>query len=83
VIIGGTNGRQQQLANQERLKEQNARDFDPSIGYALDWIEKHRDEFEMEVFSPIMISANVTNREYAWQVEMCTSIGQRKVGLTV
>ncbi len=35
---------------------------------------------EATVHKPPMISVNVSNRDYAWQVEMCTNLAQRKVG---
>ena len=72
-------GRQTELSSVETQRENNARDFDSSIGFALDWLEKNGAELEATVYKPPMISVNVSNRNYAWQVEMCTSVTQRKV----
>lgn len=67
----------------EIQRENTARDLDPSINFALDWLEKHGHELESTLHKPPMVSVNVSNHEYAWQVEMCTNLQQRKVSRLV
>ncbi|OCF62348.1 hypothetical protein L486_02016 [Kwoniella mangroviensis CBS 10435] len=71
------NRKQRMLENIEIQKENAARDFDPSIGFMLDWLQKHGHTLEGPVYKPPMISVSVPNREYAWQVEQCTSLRDR------
>lgn len=71
--------RQGQLSNTQKLKMDAAYKFDSSIEYACNWIKAHAMEFEAKVYFPPMITVNVPNPKYAWQVEMCTSMAQRKV----
>ena len=75
--------RQQDLSSVEIKREMNARDYDSSISFALDWLERHGLEFDATVHKPPMISVNVSNPAYAWQIEMCTSASQRKVKLVL
>ncbi|ORY31419.1 nucleus protein [Naematelia encephala] len=70
--------KQQTLESIERQRENEARRFDPSIAFALDWLAQNGDKFEGKVHKPAMISVNVRDRAYAWQVEMCTNVSQRK-----
>ena len=63
----------------ETQRENAAREFDPSIGFALDWLKENAHELESTVHKPPMVSVNVSNRAYAWQVEMCTSVSVRRV----
>lgn len=61
------------------MRLQQAFRLDPSIQFACEWIKAHEMEFEAKVHLPPMVSVNVPNRNYAWQVEMCTNMSQRKV----
>lgn len=71
--------RQSELANVDLQKKRSAKNIDGSVGYAVEWVENHPMEFEAPVCLPPMISVNVPNKDYAWQVEMCTTLAQRKV----
>lgn len=71
--------RLQILQSVEARREAEARNLDPSIGFALDWLAKNGDKLEQQVHRPPMISVNVPRREVAWQIEMCTSLVHRKV----
>lgn len=71
--------RQKDLSNVQNVRLQKAFQLDPSIEFACNWIKAHEMEFEAKVHLPPMVSVNVPNRNYAWQVEMCTSMAQRKV----
>jgi hypothetical protein len=51
-----------------------------SIGYVLEFIEKNGMKFEHPVGMPPIISVNVPQKQYAWQVEQCLSGPQRMVG---
>ncbi|EKC98079.1 nucleus protein [Trichosporon asahii var. asahii CBS 8904] len=66
------------LSNVQNVRLQKAFQLDPSIEFACNWIKAHEMEFEAKVHLPPMVSVNVPNRNYAWQVEMCTSMAQRK-----
>lgn len=70
---------QRELENVETQKEKAAREFSPSIAYLLDWLKEHGGELEKPVHKPPMISVNVPNKQYAWQVEFCTNAAQRSV----
>lgn len=67
------------LVNVDRQRRQEAFKFDPSIQYAVEWLEKNPGELEGEVSLPPIISVNVPRKDFAWQVEACTSVAQRKV----
>lgn len=75
--------RQKDLSNIQNVRLRKAFQLDPSIEFAYNWIQAHEMEFEAKVYLPPMVSVNVPNRNYAWQVEMCTSIAQRKVRIGV
>ncbi|ODN75635.1 hypothetical protein L198_08165, partial [Cryptococcus wingfieldii CBS 7118] len=62
----------------ERRKEDSARQASPSISFLLDYLKDNPDSFEGKVHKPLMISVNVPNRQYAWQVEACTNWPQRQ-----
>ncbi|TYJ52059.1 hypothetical protein B9479_007336 [Cryptococcus floricola] len=62
----------------ERRKEDAARQASPSISFLLDYLKENPDSFEGKVHKPLMISVNVPNRQYAWQVEACTNWPQRQ-----
>ncbi|ODO01361.1 hypothetical protein I350_06180 [Cryptococcus amylolentus CBS 6273] len=62
----------------ERRKEDAARQASPSISFLLDYLKDNPDSFEGKVHKPLMISVNVPNRQYAWQVEACTNWPQRQ-----
>ncbi|KAK8858466.1 hypothetical protein IAR55_002693 [Kwoniella newhampshirensis] len=70
--------RQRVLENVEIQKENAARDFDGSINFLLDWLTKEGHNLDAPVHKPPMISVSVPNQAYAWQVEACTSVAQRK-----
>ncbi|ORX40221.1 putative nucleus protein [Kockovaella imperatae] len=76
--IDQLDARQKELGSIERQRETIARDFDGSINYALDWIEKNAMKLEATVHKPPMISVNVTDKAVAWQVEACTTVAQRR-----
>lgn len=78
-FLAADHARQKDLSNVQNVRLQKAFQLDPSIEFACNWIKAHEMEFEAEVHLPPMVSVNVPNRNYAWQVEMCTSIAQRKV----
>jgi hypothetical protein len=67
------------LGSAEVQRRNQAFRFDPSIQYAVEWIEKNAMQFEAQVHYPPMMSVNVPDRRYAWQVEACTNVSQRKV----
>jgi hypothetical protein len=69
------------LQDAQMQRETAARDFEPSIGYVLDWLKDHEHEFEHPVCRPPMISVNLTDTRLAKQIEGATNPGQRKVGL--
>ncbi|WVO23728.1 uncharacterized protein IAS62_005084 [Cryptococcus decagattii] len=75
--ITNLSNRQRELENVETQKEKAAREFSPSIAYLLDWLKEHGGELEKPVHKPPMISVNVPNKQYAWQVEFCTNAAQR------
>ncbi|OCF43921.1 hypothetical protein I317_02191 [Kwoniella heveanensis CBS 569] len=76
--VTALSARQTQMENIEIQKERLARDLDPSIGFLLDWLKKEEHTLEAKVHRPPMISVSVTNKQYADQVESCTSLVQRK-----
>ncbi|WVF69320.1 hypothetical protein IAT40_004096 [Kwoniella sp. CBS 6097] len=76
--VTSLSARQTQLESIEIQKERAARDLDPSIGFLLDWLKKEEHTLEAKVHRPPMISVSVTDRQYADQVESCTSLTQRK-----
>lgn len=45
----------------------------------MEWIEKNEMQLESKVHFPPMMSVNVPDARYAWQVEACTNVNQRKV----
>jgi hypothetical protein len=67
----------QQLENVETVRENLAIQANASIGYALEWIKEHEAEFEFPVGKPPMISVNVPQKQYAWQVEQSLTFGQK------
>lgn len=78
-----TLARQNQLSNIEIQREQKARQVDPSIGYALDWLKIHATELEAPVCRPAIVSLNVRDQRYAWQIEACLSRAHRNVRLAM
>ncbi|WWC70626.1 uncharacterized protein I206_104577 [Kwoniella pini CBS 10737] len=70
--------KQRVLENIEAQKENAARDLDPSIGWLLDWLQQNGHMLESTVHKPPMISVSVPDKNYAWQVEQCTTLAQRK-----
>lgn len=72
-------GRLGNLSSLEKQREQDARDFDGSINYVLDWIEANQMSFEGKIHKPPMISVNMREKGLAAQVEACTTVQQRKV----
>ncbi|KAK4685434.1 structural maintenance of chromosomes protein 5, partial [Tremellales sp. Uapishka_1] len=74
--------RKGEISDIELRRETEAGDFNPSIAFALRYIEEHKMDFHAEVCKPVMISANVKDKDFAWQIEMCTSVGQRSTFLT-
>ncbi|WWC88811.1 uncharacterized protein L201_003724 [Kwoniella dendrophila CBS 6074] len=68
---------QRALESIEIQKEKAARNFNPSIGWLLDWLEQNGHTLESQVHKPPMISASVPNKDYAWQVEQCTNTTAR------
>ncbi|OWZ53737.1 nuclear protein [Cryptococcus neoformans 125.91] len=75
--ITSLSNRQRELESIETQKENAAREFSPSIAFLLDWLKEHGGELERPVHKPPMISVNVPNKQYAWQVESCTNAAQR------
>lgn len=75
--ITNLSNRQRELESVETQKENAAREFSPSIAFLLDWLKEHGGELEKPVHKPPMISVNVPNKQYAWQVESCTNAAQR------
>jgi hypothetical protein len=63
----------------EKQREQDARDFDASIDFVLNWINENQMTFEGQIHKPPMISVNMRDKGLAAQVEACTSVQQRKV----
>ncbi|WWC62417.1 uncharacterized protein I303_105013 [Kwoniella dejecticola CBS 10117] len=70
--------KQKILENIEVQKENAARELDPSIGWLLDWLQHNGHTLESAVYKPAMISVSVPDKNYAWQVEQCTNLQQRK-----
>ena len=74
--------RHEELANIDKKREKDARLWDPSIDYALDYLEKNEARlFEAPVIRPACMSVNVKDKRLAKQLENCTSMGQRKVSI--
>lgn len=76
--IDDRNARKAEMSNAYNQRCKQAFKLDPSIQYAVEWIEQHQMEFEAKVHYPPMISVNVPDPRYAWQVEATTNIGTRK-----
>ncbi|WVQ72935.1 hypothetical protein IAR50_002497 [Cryptococcus sp. DSM 104548] len=66
------------LESVEKRKELEARQASPSIGFLLDYLKENPDSFQGKVHKPAIISVNVPNRQYAWQIEACTNWPQRQ-----
>ncbi|GFZ45363.1 hypothetical protein JCM24511_03089 [Saitozyma sp. JCM 24511] len=75
--IDVANRRHQQLSSAELQREAEARRFDPSMDWMLDWLEQNGSELESPVLKPPMISVSVKDTRYAWQVEAFTNLSQR------
>jgi len=74
-----TDNRQTELEDVVKLRTEAAIRANGSIGFALDYIKKNATRFEHPVGLPPMISVNVPQRQYAWQVEQCLSFAQKSV----
>ena len=57
------------MASLEQRREQNARQWDSSIAFALDWLKDNEAaSFEQPVIRPACMSVNVTNQALVKQL---------------
>lgn len=73
-----------ELSNVDTQKKQAAARWEATIGWVVDWIEKAPPgTFDAQVCYPPIISVNVPDKQYAWMVEMCTNVAQRKASCDI
>jgi len=77
----GPDNRHDDLSSLEKQREQDARDFDGSIDFVLNWMAENQMKLEGKIHKPPMISVNMRERGLAAQVEACTTVQQRKVSM--
>lgn len=67
------------LSSVEKQREQDARKWDPSLNFALSWLEQNESRFEEPILRPACMSVNVKDKRFVKQLENCTNAAQRKV----
>lgn len=71
------------MTNVDTQRQEEVFKDDPSIRFAVKWIEANQDKLEGRVFYPPIISLNVPDQRYAWQIEAMMNNATRKVRLSL
>lgn len=69
------------MSNVEAQRRDAVFQLDPSIRFAVEWIEANQDKLRDRVFYPPLISVNVPDQRYAWHIEACMNNATRRVRL--
>jgi hypothetical protein len=60
-----------QLNDVKRKRREELASRQGDLGYAMDWIDKNRDQFERNVYFPPAVEVDITDPKYTRVVEGC------------